>query len=284
MIRVALAIMMAAGLTAQNAAAPGQPADPLARPMALVVPGMADVRVDRDTPYRDGPDAPRLDVYRPRAAGPAPVIVFVPGGPVPKGARVRDWGVFTSYGRAAAAQGFVAVTIEHGFFGAAELPGAAANVAAAVTWVRSHAAEIGADADRLAIWGFSGAGMLLAPTIADPPTSLRALVLFYPVLDIRPETLAARPDLGVYSAVSALTARSAWTIPLVIARAGKDDAQLNGAMERFAARALQLQAPLDLLVHPTGRHGFDVVDPDARTRDIIARAFQVVARATGLSP
>jgi acetyl esterase/lipase len=275
-----LLMVMMATLAVPQTPEAGQPPDPYRSPIALIVPGMAEVRVDRDRPYRDGPDAPRLDVYRPKGSAPAPVIVYVPGGPVPRGTRVREWGVFTSYGRAAAAQGFVAVTIEHRFHDPADLAAAAANLAAAVAWVRAHAAEIGADPGRVAIWGFSGAGMLLAPLIASPPDGLRALVMFYAALDLRPETLAARPELRAYSAVSALEARSEWTTPLVVGMAGRDDARLNEAMERFATRALRLHAPLDLLVHPQGLHGFDILNPDDRSRDIIARAFAVIAAST----
>ena len=36
---------------------------------------------------------------------------------------------------------------------------------------------------------------------------------------------------------------------------------------------LQGGAPLELLNHPQGRHGFDILDDFARSREIIARTF-----------
>lgn len=269
------------------AASPGAPAPALppgvfTQPMALDVPGMRDVRVEADVVAGDGPDAPRLSIYRP-AYGVSdrshPLLVFVPGGPVPAPAEPRAWGIFTSYGRAAVARGFVGVTVGHRFQEAAGVGAAASRLDAALAWLRAHADRLEADADRLAMWAFSGAGTLVAPLIRQPPAGLRALVLFYAALDVRPETLDADPSMRRWSAVSALADHGRWTIPLVVARAGRDAPALNAALDRFVMGALASDAPLDVLTHPTGRHGFDVLDHDARSRDIIARAFEIVRAA-----
>ncbi len=256
------------------------PAGILTRPMALHVPGMANVEVESGVAAGVGENAPLVDLYRPPVGGVHPIVLFVPGGPVPEPAPdPRVWGIFKSYGRAAAAQGFLGVVVSHRFRAPSDCAASSGRVAATLAWLRADGPRVGGDPGRMAIWAFSGGGALIAPLLRTPPDGLRALVLFYAGLDVRPGTLEADSSMRRWSAVAALQDAERWTTPLVIARAGLDDPALNAAMDRFAARALELNAPLDLLTHPTGRHGFDVFDHDARSRDIIARAFAIVLAA-----
>jgi dienelactone hydrolase len=61
--------------------------------------------------------------------------------------------------------------------------------------------------------------------------------------------------------------------PLLIARAGRDHPFLNASLDRFVERALASNATLDLLTHPQGRHGFDILDDQPRTREILTRTL-----------
>lgn len=38
---------------------------------------------------------------------------------------------------------------------------------------------------------------------------------------------------------------------------------------------------IEVLVHPQGRHGFDVLDDDARSREIIARTIEFLRARLG---
>jgi hypothetical protein len=49
---------------------------------------------------------------------------------------------------------------------------------------------------------------------------------------------------------------------------------LNGTIDRFIAAALAHNAPLEALNHPEGRHGFDILDDDPRSREIAARTIE----------
>lgn len=62
--------------------------------------------------------------------------------------------------------------------------------------------------------------------------------------------------------------------PILVARAGLDNPWLNDGVDRFVAGALARGATLDLLTHPDGRHGFDILDDDDRTRGIIRRTVE----------
>ena len=52
--------------------------------------------------------------------------------------------------------------------------------------------------------------------------------------------------------------------------------RLNTALDRFVREALNRKANLDLSNHANGQHGFDVLDDNARTREIIKRTIEFV--------
>ena len=60
---------------------------------------------------------------------------------------------------------------------------------------------------------------------------------------------------------------------LLVARTGLDHPWLNAGTDRFVQEALARGATLDLLNHPNGRHAFDILDDDARTKEILRRAL-----------
>jgi acetyl esterase/lipase len=68
-----------------------------------------------------------------------------------------------------AASGFVGVTFNHRLFSVADFDRSAEEVAAAVAFVRSHAARFTADPERTAMWACSGGGPLLASAFRDRP-------------------------------------------------------------------------------------------------------------------
>ncbi len=204
-------------------------------------------------------------------------VVYVHGGPVGPSISPKDWGGYQSYGRLAAASGFVGITFNHRFYGAKEAADAAGDVDTLVAYVRTNAESLRVDPDLLALWAFSGGGTFLSRPLAQRPTWLRALVSYYATLDNRV------PPPGVPNVLSdevrrALSpaAQLAPGAPLpfmLIARAGKDSPPLNATVDTFLREALAAGVPLELLNHPTGQHGFDILDDDARSKEIIARTF-----------
>ena len=61
-------------------------------------------------------------------------------------------------------------------------------------------------------------------------------------------------------------------LPIFIARAGLDQPMINETIDLFVQEALAGNVVLDVMNHPSGRHGFDILDDDDRSREIIARA------------
>ena len=246
------------------------------------VPGMAEVAVRREVPYAaPGGEALTMDVYQPRGA-PAgsrwPAVLMIHGGPIPR-VGAKNMGVFTSYGRLLAASGFVAVTFNHRFLGPDRLLDAASDVKAAGAFALEHADDLGIDPKRIAVWAFSGGGPFLSLALSGGSPQARAVVAYYAALDLQekpPGSTAALSDetRRDFSPVHHLEARAGRVPPILVARAGLDIPFLNAGIDRFVAKALATNACLDLLNHPAGRHGFDILDDDVRSKEIIARTLE----------
>jgi len=233
----------------------------LSKRIVYRVDGMRDVRVRRDVVYKHDAGAELLmNIYAPAGlSGDArvPAVLFVHGGPIAADYMPpTQWGVFVSYGELVAASGLVGVTFNHRLFALTDYERARSDVAAATEYVRSHAAELNVDADRIALWCFSGGGPLMTSMLRDRPDYVRCLLAFYAYLQ---------------PAEAQLRSKGAG-LPIFIARAGLDQPLINETIDRFVQEALAGNAMLDCMNHPAGRHGFDILDDDERSREIIARA------------
>jgi acetyl esterase/lipase len=232
----------------------------LSKRIVYRVDGMGAARVRSAVYKRDACAELKMNIYAPaglRGDARVPAVFFVHGGPIPADfTPPTQWGVFVSYGELAAASGLVGVTFNHRLFGLTDYERARSDVAAAIEYVRRHAAELNVDADRIALWYFSGAGPLMTPMLRDRPDYVRCLLAFYAYLQ---------------PAEAQVRAKSAG-VSIFIARAGLDQPMINETIDRFVPEALAGNATLDLMNHATGRHGFDILDDDDRSREIIARA------------
>ncbi|QTE02369.1 alpha/beta hydrolase [Streptomyces cyanogenus] len=223
----------------------------------------------------DVPEPPRdrkghVDFHVPAAEGPRPAVVLVHGGPVPAGARPtpRDWPTLVGYARMAAAEGMVGVTFDHRLHDVADYERAAADVTAAVELVR---ADPRVDADRVALWFFSGGGLLAADWLEKPPVWLRCLAASYPVLAPLPNWGLTgsrfRPDRAV---------AHAGALPVVLLRAGRETPEVAATVEAFVSAAEGCGAHLELVDVPNGHHGFETVDAPEETVPALRRAMRSV--------
>ncbi len=132
---------------------------------ALVPKDGASRRVARGLSYGAGPRR-KLDLYRPRHQGdaPLPVIVFFYGGAWNSGSR-------THYGfaaRALAAMGYLVVVPDYRLVPEIEYPAFLEDCAAAVGWVGDNAASYGGDPERLVLAGHSAGAYNAACLALDP--------------------------------------------------------------------------------------------------------------------
>ncbi|MFF3034730.1 alpha/beta fold hydrolase [Streptomyces rubiginosohelvolus] len=229
-----------------------------------------------DVPERPRERTGNTDLYLPDGPGPHPAVVFVHGGPVPAEARPtpRDWPTLTGYARQVAGQGVVGVTLDHRLRAVTDYERAAADVADAVERVR---ADPRVDADRVALWFFSGGGPISAEWLTDPPGWLRCVAANYPIL-------APLPGWGLtgsrFHPVRALS--RAGDLPVVLVRAGRESAEIAATVEEFVAEAARRGTNLEIIDVPEGRHGFETLDPADGAREAVHRAVgAVLARLKG---
>jgi acetyl esterase/lipase len=260
--------------------------EPMRAPLVYSLPGMEQVHVQEELVYReiDGQSL-HMDIYRPAdmvAGERRPAVLFVHGDAPPEIlAHAKDWGAYVSWGRLAALNGLVGVTFNHrSTERRTRMPDTCADVAAALDYVRSNAATLGIDPDRLCFWVCSAGGMKLVPVLTENPDYIRCIVAYYPLLDLMPTRETIPPEvsdetLQAYSAVNFVTGMAA---PLLLARAGRDFPAFNQGIDRFIQAALTANAQLDLYTHPTGEHGFDVRNADERSREIIAHTLTFMRR------
>jgi acetyl esterase/lipase len=251
-----------------------------------VLPAPEGARVLRDIVYFSDERGPlHLDAYRPAATTAMQPAVLLVNGDADEAtiARAKDWAVFRSYGEHLAARGIVGVPFTHH---SAELgqryPEVALQVTAAIKYVRQHAVELEVDADRLGVWAFSAAGpFALAPLLRVRPAWLRAVAGFYTIWDLAPYRDLPEPPsesrVEQWSATNALGSSADRLPPIFVARAGRDGPRFKASADLFVARALRLDADLEVHDHPTGQHAFDILDDDLRSRGIIVAALTFFA-------
>jgi acetyl esterase/lipase len=260
--------------------------DPRTRPVVLSLPGMDRAQVRTDVAYRQDPEL-RFDLYRPLDDGPDPCVILVHGDGAPEVlANAKAWGQYTSWGRLAAASGLAAVAFDHRSTERfTRLVDAADDVDRLIAFVRSNGSDLGVDPDRLALWVCSmGPPVALRTILRSRPPFLRCIAVFYGVMDLRPLRANVPEEvsdqiLEEFSPVLHLAGPGAALPPMLLARAGLEERPwLNPTIDAFVSAALVAGVELDLLHHPTGRHGFDVLDDDERSRDIVARTLAFLRR------
>jgi acetyl esterase/lipase len=217
------------------------------------------------TAERDGD----VDLYVPDGEGPHPAIVFVHGGPLPAEVRPRprEWPVFRGYGSLAASRGVVGVTVDHRLYDPFAYPAAAEDVAAAVERVRK---DPRVDADRIAVWFFSGGSPLLAGWLRTPPSWLKVLAATYPLLG----SMAGWELDARFLPVEAVA--EAGDVPIVLTRVGRERPELAVLVEAFVDAARACGARLEIVDVPNGQHAFDMLDHTEESREAVEAAFAKV--------
>lgn len=271
--------------------------DPSKLSVVYTLPGMEAVRVRKNLPYLRGAepvddtdDGVRYaDLYYPpdMAEGERrPAVIFISGDADPQMMRhAKDVPQYTDWGRLVAASDMIAVTFDHDstrrFERLAEVEG---QVSALLEWVRAEGPALGIDADRIGIWVCSGGPPfgLRAVWSSTLFTSMRAVAVFYGMLNL--EQLLDTSDqpevatrLREYSPLLYLGHDPRPWPPMLVARAGQDHVLLNASIDAFTGEALGRNACYEVMNHPTGRHAFDVLDPDLRSREIIQRTLTFLA-------
>lgn len=232
------------------------------RVLSAVTPGGGQTE-RRDIAYGDGPRH-RLDVYRPQGEGARPVVIFFYGGAWQEGERAQ----YRFVGRALARAGFVAVLPDYRVHPEVRWPAFLQDGAAAVRWVREHAAELGGDPGRIFLMGHS-AGAYNAAMLAldrrwlgaaglDPARDVAGWIGlsgpydFLPIVDPVVQTIfGAREAWPVTQPIAYVTAGA----PPALLLHGTGDTRVRpGNSERLAARLRAAGVPARLATYPDLGH------------------------------
>ncbi|WP_028801217.1 alpha/beta fold hydrolase [Streptomyces sp. 142MFCol3.1] len=232
------------------------------RPFLIEVPKRSRERVGRVEFHL--PDD-LLEDERPR-----PAVVFVHGGPVHPDVRPtpRDWPGFVGYAQYVAGEGAVGVTVGHRLHDLADYGRAAEDIAEAVALVR---ADPRVDEDRVALWFFSGGGLLSARWLGAPPPWLRCVAATYPIL-------APLPNWGLVDSRfrPAVEVRTSGRLPIVLTRVELERAEIAATVEEFLAAAKECDADVEVVDVPLGHHGFETIDHTEPARRAVERAVASV--------
>jgi acetyl esterase/lipase len=252
------------------------------------IPGMDKVGVREDLVYRTLEDQElKLDVYYPTDYRPGeklPAALLVHGEWPPQVIRhSKDLGVYITWGQLIAASGLIAVNFNHrATERLTRVRDAASDVANLIGYVRYNADDLDIDENRLCIWAFS-AGMPLGmwAALRDAPSYVRCIVAYYGIMDLQPARDVLPGDipeetLRDFSALYYLEKYGSKIAPTFIAKAALDSPRLNATIDRFVEEAQRQGASVELMTHPQGHHGFDVLDDNDRSREIIQRTLEFV--------
>jgi acetyl esterase/lipase len=267
--------------------------------LVYALPTMRKARVQKNLCYKTVEDIDLLlDIYTPpdhQTTTPLPAVIFLHGdGPDDYLKTIKDSGQFVSWGQLITTLGFIAVTAHHrGTAGLHNIAGVANDIDDLITYVREHSRATGIDADNLCLWTFSaGAPFGFRAALHETPPFIRSLISYYGLTELAPyyhgiydaqanndDTLSPPPyltesELAEFSAIELLQRSMGNIPPLFIARAGLDNARLNQSLDRFVAAALAENAPVTIMNHPDGQHGFDILDNNARSIEIIRATLE----------
>jgi hypothetical protein len=262
--------------------------DLLKKTIVYTVPGMEKITIHKNITYKtvDGEQL-KMDIYMPPVKDKTqryPVVIFVHGGPIMASMTPpKEWGVFTSYGRLAAASGLVGVTFNHRYYGLYKknLVNSLADVKDVINLVTMKGSTYHINSDQICLWAFSGAGYHLSIPLKEKMTNVRCLVAYYAIMNLKyflskDNQVKMADILEYYTPVNYLENKEFPFPPVLIASAGKDAPPIKKSIQEFINESFKVNILIDFLNHPEGFHGFDVLNDDERSKDILKRTIQFI--------
>lgn len=236
-----------------------------------------------ELPY--GRDArQRLDLYRPAdLRGPAPMLLYVPGGGFVAGDKNMGQGFYANVGGYFAAQGFITAVMNYRLAPTSPWPAGSEDVAGAIEWLAREAARWSGDADRLFVVGQSAgaahvAGVLFDPAFERAASRIRAAVLmsgFYQAQSpMRPGPLAYfGADESAYANRSPASLVREGHAPVLLTAAEFDPAGMVRQTLLLADRLIELDGQCPPLMLHRGHNHVSTVLSIGTPDDDVGRAL-----------
>ncbi|HEX4895420.1 MAG TPA: alpha/beta hydrolase [Solimonas sp.] len=218
--------------------------------------------VDYDQIY-DAATAQRLDVYHPRGAAKAPVVVFFYGGRWSGG----DKAEFKFVGQALASRGFVALLANYRLYPEVRFPAFVEDGARAVKWARANAKRYGGDPAQLFVMGHSSGAHIAAmlalngeylKAVGGSRAWLKGMIGLAGPYDFMPITA---PDLrDIFGPVDRFPQSQPIFFvdgknpPLLLMHGEDDDAVWVKNTRNLAASVKRAGGPVDTIIYPSLSH------------------------------
>jgi acetyl esterase/lipase len=183
----------------------------------------------------------RMDVLVPHSPGPHPLVLYLPGGGFVAARRQ----LARKQRRYVAASGFVVASIDYRTTSTrSTYRDGLADVAAALQFLREHAAEYDLDPDRVAVWGESAGAYLAAMAATEPGLGINAAVDFFGASNLAALGTGFDPD------VRAFYARPGTPIPSYVVGPDRAPADHPGELRAAdPANRITAQTPPFLILH-----------------------------------
>ena len=256
-----------------------------------------------ELPFKNTAQGPLyLDAYRPASLSePAPLVLMIHGGGWRSGGRFQMG--LTRWAGYLACAGFTVASIDYRLAPATSYPDSFQDCLEALDWCIENAHALGADPERIGLWGDSAGGhlaLLLAtsqtrpdfrgPRLRSGGTRIRSVVALYPPTDLlslhelerryhEGTTTAAcfvgaepEADPARWKQASPIDQVHAKAPPTLILQGTADLLVPHQQALDYSARAEKLGAPHEVHLVQDGVHGFDRVAPDQEARRLIERS------------
>jgi acetyl esterase/lipase len=258
--------------------------------------------------YKQTADGPLLlDAYTPVSGTRHPLVVMIHGGGWARGGRF-EMGL-TKWAGYLASAGLAVVSIDYRLAPATTYPDSFRDCLDAMDWAVEHADELGADAERIGLWGDSAGAhlaLLLAtsqthphfagPRLRSGAARLRAAVALYGPTDLlalheaelrgKMGTRTVRSFVGIdpdrdparWREASPIEHVHAELPPIFLLQGTRDFLVPHSQATRFAERLAAAGAPHRLEIIDGAVHGFDRVAPDQRALALIGEVREFLRR------
>lgn len=234
------------------------------------------VHTYRYTPIEASTTDLALDVYYPASWTPGqqlPAVLFANDFPMSSelGSCGRLCYSYPSWGRLIAANGLITVIYD------SDHP---SDMEAVAGFIRTHARDLGIDADRLGVMGVSAdASRAEAFALEEGHEYVKFLVLYYGYLMTpddfrRAEFDQVALDVGFYGTELGSIRQLRQDLPTLAVSCGQDTDLNTKSADHFKTLAEEIGMPLTFVSFENGHHVFDVADPS--TADVKDEAVRIV--------
>ncbi|MCT4566575.1 MAG: prolyl oligopeptidase family serine peptidase [Maledivibacter sp.] len=258
----------------------------LKRRIVYEVDNMKDVRVYKNIAYKNVADKKlNMDIYIPKGISMGfkyPAVILVHGdGPAEILENIKDSGQYVSLGQLIAASGLIAITFNHrSSYELTKMEDVATDIEDSINYIKENAEKFNINKDELGLWAISaGVPYGISVALRNRQPYIKCLVSYYGYLDLQHRKEEISEDVTIeqlkeFSPVNYLKEIKNEIPPLFIARAGLDHPVINKSIDNFIRELLNKNIDFNLYNHSKGEHGFDLMNDNVRTYEIIRRTIE----------